>query len=191
MEQELAEIFDDFYDGEDNLPTELLLDPYHPSNDKFYESIKSIQRLVNAITHGWPQSKTEALRLVHQGMNDTQVGKRLKIGSQTIGRYRKSQQGKDLLQLYRHLQQLRDGPQLDHKKSFLWRIAVDNEENRPRISIAAIQEMNKMSGSYAEQNAASNVFNIQINSELLPRGQLDELPPVHVIEHKKDLPDAD
>ena len=81
-----------------------------------------------------------------------------------------------------NLQQKLDGPTQDHRKGLLFRIALDNEKEKPSVAITAITEINKMSGSY-EQQGGGIVNNITINGELLPRGALDELPPVHTIEY--------
>jgi hypothetical protein len=56
-------------------------------------------------------------------------------------------------------------------------VALDNEEKRPNITVQAIQEMNKMAGVYNQDGGNhNNVVNIQINGELLPKGNLDRLP---------------
>lgn len=92
--------------------------------------------------------------------------------------------------LLNHLQQQLDGPDKDHRKGVLWRIALENEEKRPNISVQAIQEMNKMTAAYNDGNQGNgNVVNIQINGELMPRGNLDTLPDTYenrVLEHKPD-----
>ena len=49
-------------------------------------------------------------------------------------------------------------------------------------AIAAVQEMNKMSGTYQTDSMFSGnqgTINIQINGELLPRGPLDTLPETY------------
>jgi len=175
---------------EEPLPLELLKDPYHPSNDVFYESLEDIRR---SITHQQATMRpivVEIIKYVHTGLPQTKIAEKLRVTPQTVSNHARSPNGKRLLQLIRHYQQLLDGPQHAHRQHMLYRIALDNELNRPNISIAAVQELNKMNGAY-DTAAQSTSLNITINNELLPRGPLDQLPKAHVIQGQIAPPEDD
>lgn len=170
---------------EDDLPKELMVDPTHPSNDAFYESQRQITAAISLQTARLRPIEVQATKLHFTGLPQTKIAERLDVGAMSVGKYLKKPDARRLLALLSHLQQLNDGATLAHRKHILYRIAIDNEGHRPNVSVQAIQEINKISGAY-EPAQASNVFNIQINSELLPRGQLDTLPKPHIIEGEID-----
>ena len=161
---------------EDNLPIELLNDPAHPANDKFYETLNQLKAAINLQMVLCRPIEVEAAKLDLQGLTHVKVAHKLDVAAQSIGKYLKKKEVRRLQSLIRHLQHLLDGPNLDHRKNILYRIAIDNEGQRPSVSIQAIQEINKMSGAYEEKSTHGNTVNITINNELLPKGKLDELP---------------
>lgn len=180
MPSELTEILDEFMIGEEDLPPECLLDKYHPQNHQFYEDLTHIKRQLLATGNKVKPYQREAVRLHRAGMSNTDIGKKLDIGPTTIAKWLKLPECKRLNALMNHLQMLNDGPNQDHRKNILYRIAVDNTEKKPRVTIAAIQEINRMSGTYgAEGGNSGNVVQIQINGELLPRGSLDTMPETY------------
>ena len=187
MTSELIEILDEFMIGEDNLPPECLLDEYHPNNHQFYEDLTHIKRQILATGNKIKPHKREAVRLYRTGMSHKDIGQKLDIGPATISKWLNEPESQRLKALLDHLQMLKDGPNADHRKNILYRIAIDNTNKKPRVTIAAIQEINRMSGSYGSEAGQSNVVNIQINGEILPRGSLDTMPETYenrsVIEH--------
>lgn len=181
MDNQLERIYSEHDPGEDHLPQELLHDPHHPRSDSFEQNVIGIQRAILAQRNQMKPKMREAIQLHHSGLPATKIAERIKVTAPTVGKYINSDKGQRLLALFNHLQAKLDGPTSDHRKGILYRIAVDNEKERPNIAVTAIQEINKMSGAY-EQSGDGNAINITINNELLPSGKLDELPPVHVIE---------
>jgi len=179
MSQELTDILEDFMVGEEDLPPECLLDPYHPQNHQFYEDLNHIKRQILATGNKVKPHKREAVRLYRTGMSNKDIGQKLDIGPATIAKWLNEPECKRLRALCDHLQMLNDGPNADHRKNILYRIAIDNTQKKPRVTIAAIQEINRMSGTYGADAGGSNVVNIQINGELFPRGKLDTLPETY------------
>jgi len=154
------------------LSAELAMDQYHPANDQYQQSIRMIHQAITAQSALIGSKKAEAARLHVQGMTHVQISKRIGYGPPTIGKYLKEPQVVRFIQLIRHLRHAQDGATTDHRKAVLWRIAMDNERNKPNVAVQAIQEINKMSGAY-QVNEGQNVINIQINNEMLPRTSLD------------------
>ena len=109
------------------------------------------------------------------GKSFKDVGKQLKLTPKTISVYSRDPEVRRLIALLRYKDQLNDGPNHEHRKAVLWRVAKDNEKKRPNTTISAIQEINKMSGTYHDQTTPTGI-NIQINNEVLPRTLLDRMP---------------
>ncbi len=179
MPQELTEILDEYLVGEEHLPPECLLDQFHPQNHQFYQDLNHIKRQILATGNRLKPYQREAVRLHRTGMNHTDIGKKLDISAPTVGKWIQLPEALRLKALMDHFQMLNDGPNAEHRKNILYRIAIDNTQKKPRVTIAAIQEINKMSGSYAPEGQQGNVVNISINGELLPKGALDTLPQTY------------
>lgn len=179
MDTELADMLEEYSEGEEHLPPELLLDQYHPSNDQFFQDLRHVKRQILATGNLMKRPKREAVRLNRAGQTTKQISAAVNFGPNTILKWLKEPECLRLRKLMDHLQQMNDGPQDNHRKAILYRIVVDNEKKKPRVAIAALQEINRMSGAYAEIGGTSNVVNIQINGELLPRGHLDTLPQTY------------
>ncbi len=178
MPNELQELIDEHLDPEDYLPAELLLNDDHPDADKYSEARRDIDRKLTAFGRLLKPEKRELARLSRTDMTPKQIAKRLNRSVNTVYKWAKQPDVLRYIALLDHYQRFVDGADTSHRKGILYRIAIANEDKRPNVSIQAIQEINKMSGTYAEHgNAASgNQINIQINGELLPRGALDQMP---------------
>jgi hypothetical protein len=179
MNQQLSELFTDYGDPEEHLPPELLLNPEHPQNDPFYTELAHIKRAIRDAQSRVRPLQRHAAVLHRNGLNHTEVANKLDVHPATVGKWLKTPTVQRLLAVMNHHQQLLDGPNFDHRKHLLYVIALSNKDRQPRVSISAITEINKMSGTYVDQGRPSgpgNVVNIQINGELLPRGPLDTLP---------------
>jgi len=166
---------------EEPLPIELLKDPYHPGNDVFYQTLNQIKGLINLQSVKLRTIEVQAVRQAFKGLKKTQIAENLDVGYQSVLNYLKKPDSLRLLQLLTHMQILLDGPQKEHRVHMLYRIAIDNECDRPTVAVSAIQEINKMSGVY-EPAAQVGGLNVTINNEVLPRGELDKLPEPHIIE---------
>ncbi len=163
---------------------DLMLDPHHPGNDQYFKTQQDIHRKIRATK---ALLKPQHVALIEQhigGKTNTQIALQAGVSPATVGRYVNSESGQRLIALSQYLNQHRDGPKKEHRLHMLYRIAVDNEKERPSIAISAIQEMNKLSGFTNQQAGGSTiqdnrVYNVQINGELLPRGALDNLPQTY------------
>ena len=180
MNQQLQELFEDFADPTDTLPPELLLDPDHPDNDRFFDSLAHINRAVRDAAAKLRPIQKHAALLYRQGLNYTEISKKLDVTPTSISKWMNDPTAKRFLSVMDHHQRMRDGPNFDHRKAILYRIALEQEKSQPKTTIAAIQEINKMSGVYAD-NASGGInaggdINISINGDLLPRGALDVMP---------------
>ena len=178
MNDQLLELVSDYADPEEHLPVEMLVNPDHPSNEQFYADLAHIKRAVIAAQNKLRPMQRHAVLLHRQGLNNTEVAKKIDTTPVTVGKWLKSKEAVRYQAVMDHHQQMLDGPQFDHRKNILYRIALEQMKSQPKTSISAIQEINKMSGVYAENAAGgfSGDINISINGELMPRGALDVLP---------------
>jgi len=179
MNKELQNYVDEWISPEDALPSEFLLNEHHPANDQYEVNLRAVQQKIFAFGRLMKPKKLELARLLRLNLSTKAVAKRLNTTPTTIYKWSKEPEVIRMVTLMDHLQHGLDGPNLDHRVGILYRIALDNEEKRPNVSVAALQEINKMKGAYQASNPLGgngNVYNIQINGELLPRTGLDTLP---------------
>ena len=191
MTETLQDQIDQWIDPEENLPAELMLDEHHPMNDKYQQQIRRVEQKVFAVGRLMKPKHREAARLQRTLMSTKDMAKRLNVTPVTVNNWLLRPDVIRYSTLLDYLSAAKEGPSIEHRKGVLWRVALDNEEGRPNITVQAIQEMNKMSGTYNVDNQqGGNVYNIQINGELMPRGALDVLPETYeskqqpAIEHK-------
>ena len=77
----------------------------------------------------------------------------------------------ELLRTLIHLDQHHEGINLRIRKSMLNEIAIDNKIDDPRLTVTAIQELNRIDGTYEREANKPQV--IIINNGTFPRGALD------------------
>jgi hypothetical protein len=156
------------------LDPELVKDPYHPSNDRYYRSLDDIKKRIVHQQGIMKPKEVEAVKLALSSMSNTDIAKRIGVTPATASKYIRSENGRRLRQLIGHLQHQLDGPNLEHRQAILYRIAIDNEVERPNVSIQAITEINKMTHAYTPSGAGG--VNVTINQNLFPMGELDKAP---------------
>lgn len=178
----LQDELDIWIDPQEFLPTEFLLDDYHPANDKYAKSIRELEQKIYAFGRAMKPKHRECARLARSQASTRDIAKKLGVTTKTVYTWLQRPEIKRLIILMDHLQQAHDGPQVNHRKHILYRIAIDNEEKRPNVAVQALQEINKMAGTYADAGNIGNngnTVNVIINGEQLPRGQLDTLPDTY------------
>ena len=157
---------------------ELALDPYSPASDRFFSGQRDIMR---KITHTKTKMKPKQVRVVElvvAGKKPKEAAAAVGVTTQTVYKHCNSGNGIRLAQLLQHLHQYRDGPTKEHRQHILYRIAVDNEQQRPSIAISALQEINRMTGAHEQANNGGAI-NIVINNEHFPTSALDKLPQTY------------
>ena len=182
MNDQLLELVSDYADPDEHLPVEMLLNPEHPSNEQFYQDLAHIKRAVIAAQNRLRPMQRHAVLLHRQGLNYTEVAKKIDTTAITVSKWIKSKEAVRYQATMDHHQQMLDGPQFDHRKNILYRIAMEQMKSQPKTSISAIQEINKMSGVYQSDGQFANnsgTINIQINGELMPKGALDVMPETY------------
>jgi hypothetical protein len=184
MATELIEL--DYFDNKQfELPVDLTENVYNPNNDEFKRTLLNVKAHLRTLTLSMPPRMAQAVKAYHSLQNYSKVARKYRIGSQTVAKHVKSPKGQKLLSLLTLFHQLIDGPTAIERQQLLWRIALNNEILDPRISIAAVGEINRMqtdtpaAQAKLKQNtdlgSQGNVI-IQIQDSRLTASKLDDLP---------------
>lgn len=156
------------------LPPELLLDENNPANDEYFKGLNLIKRHIVQQSIHMNRRHVEVTKLRHSGANYAEIADRVNIAERTVYTVLSRPDAKLLTQLLIHYQHFIDGPNVEQRKNGLWRIFNDCEIEEPKTAIAAIAELNKMTGAYPTQDKnPTGAVTIIINQQLLPKGALD------------------
>jgi hypothetical protein len=121
-----------------------IIDP----GDPFFAETTRLSNKIAALTGRLPSKRLQILRKLLQGRSRQEIIEELSTSYPTIKAATDSQEGQEYLSASLRLQRLRRGPAIDARAAMLWRIACDNEENQPRVSISAIDTLNRQEGVY-------------------------------------------
>lgn len=154
------------------LPPEVLMDEYHPSNTTYFKNLKHLERALVAASQNAGMKYTAIAKLHHRGRTNVAIAEEMQMQPGTISTILRKSKVIDILTLLTHLTQLRDGPNIDHRKRMLWEIAQDNQQLEPKTTIAAIAEMNKIDGIGKDKQDTK--VEITLNQTMFPKGPLDQ-----------------
>jgi hypothetical protein len=152
------------------LPTDVELDKYHPSNQPFIKTEQAIKRVIVDQSVNMKPKHVQVTKMHLRGVSNTEIAQELDYALGTVSQILARNDVSDLLRSLTHLDGHLDGPSLALRKHMIWKMALDNEEDDPRISLAAHQELNRVNGVYQNDKPQINII---INEQLLPRGALD------------------
>ncbi len=161
-----------------NLPEEYLLDEGNPANDKYIQDTTFLEQQIMHVQRAMRPRHVQICKHIHTGTNNIEIADKLHISTATVSKIKNSPLGKRLLSLLAFYQVHKDGASHAQRRNMLWRIAVDNKENRPATAISAITELNKMDATAAaldlqSQGLGTGKIEIHINQDQFPKGQLD------------------
>ena len=156
---------------EPQMPAHLALDPYHPNNQEFYKTKRGIEQVIVAQTMKMHPRHVQAAKLKLRGKTNDEIAAEVGVKPSTVSAIMARPDVKELYYQLRFMDVHLEGPELALRKHVLWEIAVDAKEEDPRITISAIQELNKIENVY---NNSDSGINITINQNLLPKGVLDQ-----------------
>ena len=126
-------------------------------------------------SRGMSPLAVQAVKGYHSGetykLTATTIGKT----AQWISKQVNSDDGQRLLALLAYYQEAINGPNDAQRNAMLWRVAVDSEQNDPKVAISAVAELNKQAniGKEALIGLTTGDINIVINNSL-GKGVLDE-----------------
>ncbi len=91
------------------------------------------------------------------------IGERFGHGKRWVRNRLEKNAVRDYLHAYWAVLQKTRIPDMEERAKMLWGIAHDNKDHQPRVSIAAIDTLNKMTGIYAQDDGKNAVPSIVIN----------------------------
>lgn len=133
------------------VPPELALDEYNPENQDFHQKSRRFQKLIVAQQAKCRPHHVQVAKQHHMGKRNVEIAQNLNIKQHTVWSILKRPEIQHLIDLLRLYGGHMSGPTIDHKRSILWRIAVDNEHQDPKTTMQAIDQMNKMDGVYTQK----------------------------------------
>ena len=160
------------------LPPEVLMDASHPANDEYLRTLQHHQRMIVALSQKMTPKHVIMIKRRHSGEPVHEIAQALKVNKNTVSKICNSEIGQQLAAMLRFYQLGIEGPNVAQRKNMLWRIAIDNERDEPRVSIAATAELNRMDNeAHARINPSAGNTTIApvviINQALLPKTTLD------------------
>jgi hypothetical protein len=165
---ETLEVFD-----EGQLPADMYLDPHHPLNSEFMQGLRVIQQRMVAQARLLGPRRARAIKLAFIGTSNIDIAAIIGVSPQTISKYINSVDGKRMLSLLAYFDAAQNGPDQAARRNMLWRIAMNNEDRKPTVSIAAISNLNDMDADLKNPEPVNTAVQVTINAEMMPRGALD------------------
>lgn len=148
-------------------------DPYFQQQAHRLNELANLRRTLPAKR----QAIASELMRVHP-LSATDIAEKLKVSLPTIAAAKADPRVRRMLVLNETLNHHRRGPSLESRAALLWRIALRNEESKPRIAIAAVDTLNKQTGVYKPDDQAGNqptqinVVNFNFAAEPKPLGDI-------------------
>jgi hypothetical protein len=154
------------------LPPELELDPYHPDNQQFTKSKRSLEHLLVTQQAKCRPRHVRIAKDKHSGFPNIEIAKRNNVHTSTVQHVLKRKEVADLQYLLQRYDAHMSGPTLAHRKHEVWKIAHDNREDDPGTSLRAHDMLNKVEGVYVQK--VDQTVKIEINANVFPKGTLDQ-----------------
>jgi len=128
-------------EDEDVLPLQEFLDKNHPSNDIYMRSVDHVQRQIMSQTALLRPKQVQMVKCVFNGLNYTETALKVGCSPSTVSKVVQSQNGARLLKLLQYHLNLLQGANTAQRRNMAWRIAVDNEQTDPKVSLQAIKTL--------------------------------------------------
>jgi hypothetical protein len=150
---------------------------YHPANDAYSKELAQAQAHIVHLTTKMKPKNVQIVKERHKGHTSKQISIDLKTSPAQVAKIMQSELGQKLQRALIEYQMQLEGPTLNTRQGMLWRIATDNEEDTPKVTISALGEMRAQDrDAWDRENGGGNqntVVQIVINNETMPRGELD------------------
>lgn len=154
-------------------PPSIQNDHYHPGNSDYEQTINGVKKDIYELGQSMEPWKCEFARRYAGGESISAIAKSMKKAPETLSKA-KNKDGPTirLLSYWKALKTIESGPSKEIRRDFLWRMAIDNRNTKPKQAIDAISEINKMEDE--QKGGIGGAIQIIINTNDLPKGPLDE-----------------
>jgi len=133
------------------LPPELALDEYNPETHEFNSKTRRYKNLIVLQQAKCRPHHVQVAKQHMMGRRNFEIASALKLHASTVGSVIKRPEVQTLIGMLRMYNGHMNGPTLEHKKNILWQILIDNQTVDPKVSLAAMDQMNKMDGVYKQE----------------------------------------
>ena len=161
-------------------PAELTADDF-PMPDRHRLAMNALEQKMARIAHQMRPQWVEICRQASLGADTATIAEKVGVTPNTV----RTALQRDPCRLYMGALAARreylDGPSVQARAAMLWRIAQNNEDDAPRISISAVDVLNKTTGVYADQQRDLNANappTIQVINNFLLGGTPNDAKPV-------------
>ena len=157
------------------MPECLREDRYYTQNTEFRRMEGELMGEILRMSAQMEPWMGKVARLYADGASAEGIRKTLKRSQKLIRATLENIAVVQLINAYRHLDQVQDGPNELDRKMMLWQLAVDNQHRKDGAgdAIRAIAELNKMSADKGGTGGGTTL-QIVINNEVLKAGVLDQ-----------------
>lgn len=190
-EHDIVELSDDLDDDNDTLHAMILqksgagvddayqyLDWENPDHKKYMQTINHLENTAAAVESTLPR----VARIVADGVLNDQAVRHIAERAQTnpaaVRRWQAEPKVKKVVELMRRARRLINAPPLAHRVQLAWRIAVRNEIINPKVSLSAIDLINKTMQVYTPEEKGNTAPVIVLgNFTVNNNGHLSHNPP--------------
>lgn len=141
---------------------ELVLDRSHPVNDRYLNEAEGLRRRLEQLCNNLPNKYLGIFRGYQEGMTYKAIAAKVGVSASTVSKAINSElhdHFEHLTTLYRQRMNL---PTLLVRQQMLWRIAVDNEDKAPQVTIAALKQLDAQEGIIHQATQGTNNGGIHI-----------------------------
>ena len=153
------------------LPADIELDVYHPSNQPFIKTEQAIKRVVVDQSTRMKPNHVKIAKMHLRGSTRQEMVEETGLVYGSVAQILTRPDVVELVRTLTHLDGHHEGINLRIRKQMLTEIAIDNKEVDPRLTVSALQEINRIEGVYEREGTKPQT--IIINNGTFPRGSLD------------------
>ena len=153
------------------IPVDVQIDPYHPSNQPFTKTEQAIKRVIVDQSVRMRPTHVKIAKMHLRGNTRQEMVDETGLKSGSVSAVLARSDVNELLRTLTHLDGHHEGINLRIRKQMLTEIAIDNKLDDPRLTVTALQELNRIEGTYERESHKPQT--IIINNGIFPRGSLD------------------
>jgi len=159
---------------------------YHPANSEFKRTVKSANMHIRALVSKMHPKHAMICRALVVGIHTNKaIAQKYRCNPQLVTKVKQDPNARELMAQMNFLKELNEGTKALDREMMLWGIAMREEENDPRTSIAAVGEINRMktdTDAAKEKSKQNETLNgattliIQLSDSRLAPSKLDQHP---------------
>jgi hypothetical protein len=137
------------------------LDIVEPS-DPYFREVTQLQAKLGNLRNRITSKRMTIVQALLRNESKASIVSTYRTSYATIAAALADPQCQEYAATYMRSYRLRQGPSMEARGGLLWRIALREEQDSPRTSIAAIDALNKQQGVYATNDDAKGDSGVQV-----------------------------